>query len=441
MWIDGWLRLLWASCGHGAEIALVHRIMKRLLTQKMVHAIAPTGKKQRFPDHKVIGLELRVAPRGTKAWAIRYRSQTGASKEMKIGTADKMPLEQARQKAREELANVPNGDDPLQQRRKAKQEAVIAEASTLAAVVELYRKSSAYVTKRQTTRDTYDNSLNRHLIPRIGQRPIKSISKGEIAGLLDSLLTEHSGGVSNQARSALSVVMAFAVERDIVDFNPVLNVKPKHKTRVRERLLSDTEIRGLWAAMEQCEGMSPTIANLLRVCLLLPARVNEIAGMQWRELDLKEGLWRVSADRMKGKEAHELPLGRDAIALLTMLQSTAVTAWVFPNKKGDAPMSRQRPSRACNRLSKRMGWKSFGPHDLRRTIATRLAKLGMGSATIERTLGHKVGTGRAIVHYDHHDYRDRKKLAIEAWEAELRRVVTGANKANNVHELHRAKAI
>jgi len=404
--------------------------MTHQLTQKLVNSVSANGSKQRFPDSKVSGLTLRVSQGGKKVWAIRYRSAEGASREMKIGDADKMPLEDARKTARLKLANVPTGGDPLRDKRAAKREAVQSKQRTVAAMTDRYRDSSDFLTKRETTRATYNNSLDRHILPRVGKMSLKTLTRGAISSLLDDLATEHSGNVSNQARSALSVVLSFAVERDAISYNPMRGIRAKHKTPVRERILSDVELKGLWEGLR-----AGTVSDLVKLLLVVPARSNEAAGMMWDELDLETGLWSIPAERMKGAQSHELPLSKTAITLLRRRQESATTPWVFPNKDATAPIHRARPSRFCNRYSKTMGWVSFGPHDLRRTIATRLAKMGLGHATIERTLGHKVGAGKAIVNYDHHDYRDRKRAALESWEAELLRVLHAGDTGGNVFQL------
>lgn len=426
---------VWASCGQARLNVLEDCTMENPLTQKFVNSVTSNGAKQRFPDNKVRGLVLRIAPGGTKVWVIRYRSLDGTSREMKIAEADKMPIDDARKKARVELANVPTGDDPLKKHRQAKREAVIGKERTVSAITAHYRRSTSYITKRDSTRLTYDNSLDKHILPRIGERSITSLKRGDISGLLDEVHSECSGNVANQARSALSVVLSFAVERDIIDFNPMRGVKAKHKTPVRKRILTDEELKALWAALEAREGLSETVADMVQLLMLLPARSQEVAGMAWSELNLIEGIWSLTPARMKGGEAHELPLGETAIDLLKRRKEDATTPWVFPNKSGTEPMNRQRPSRACNRLSKSFGWESFGPHDLRRTIATRMAGMGLGHATIERTLGHKVGAGKAIVNYDHYDYRDRKRNALESWEAELVRVLSSGEASSNIYHL------
>ncbi len=292
----------------------------------------------------------------------------------------------------------------------------------LRAVVENYRASSLYLSKRETTRTGYDNSLNRYILPRLGEMPIEEIKRRDVSEFLDHLVVEYSGSVSNQARSALSVVMSFALERDLIEYNPVIGVKAKHKMVVRRRILNDDELRGLWTRLDNRQGVTWAMSRMLKLLMLLPARATEISGMHWSEVDFNSGLLTIQGERMKGHQDHELPLPPLAIEILKEQAGKADTPFVFPSLSKEEPMHRARPSRACNRLSKDMGGALFGPHDLRRTIATRMAGLGVDQSIIERTLGHKVGLGRAIVHYDHHSYRDEKRAALEMWEGELLRV-------------------
>ena len=242
--------------------------------------------------------------------------------------------------------------------------------------------------------------------------------------MLDAVLRERSGSVCNHARSSASVLFSFAVEKGWIDFSPVSAVKVKHRMKVRERILGDEEIRSLWAACLEENGLSKTVAEMVMLCLLLPARAKEVAGMQWEEVDFENALWTIPSERMKGHQRHQLPLAPCAINLLKTRQKDSNYKMVFPDKSGTKTINPKRAGRACNRQSKLMRVDSFGPHDLRRTIATRLAGMGYSRDIIERLLGHKVGGGRAIVNYDHYDYMEPKRKAMEAWEAELSRILS-----------------
>lgn len=396
------------------------------LTQSFAHEIKANGRKQRFADQKVPGLYLRVAPGGKKTWIIRYRKLDRSSAEMTIGQVSSMPLEVARAQARQGLSEVSMGGDPIRAKRQARQAAIDRNARTLAGVAERYRRSPAYTTKRESTRSGYDISLNIHILPRIGNLPVDEIGRREVAELLDTLHAERGGSVSNAARAALSVLMAYATEHDFAPFNPVRDVKRRHKMVRRDRMLTDEELRELWRATGELDGMGEVVASMIRVCMFMPARVGEIAGATWTELDLEAALWTVKGERMKNGKDHEMPLSAPLVSLLKEIKRGTNSAWVFPALTGQGPMDGKRAGRACNRFAAKRGWSSFGPHDLRRTYATRMADLGFEQSIIERTLGHDVSSGRAIAHYDHSNYRERKREALNAWANQLGTVLSVA---------------
>lgn len=398
----------------------------RRLTQDLVKKIRPTGKKQRVQDHEVTGLCLRMAPAGKMSWAIRYRDLASSSREMKVGDVPAMTLRQARAAAMEKLANVHNGGDPLRDKRRAVADAKREQTNTLNAIAHEFYAAPAFTTLSQGTQDYYEVALRLNILPTLGVMPIASIGRKEVARLQDKLITDHSVSIATRARRTLSAVMSFAMERELVDFNPVAMVKLKQKVAPRTRILSDEEIRAVWKAAEGKVGVSQTVADILLLSLILPARASEICGMEWGELDLVAGTWTISADRMKSSASHQLPLTEMTLIVLRRRQADGVQGpWVFPNRAGSAPMSRRRHGRACARFAEAWGWEPFGPHDLRRTIATRLAKLGVVKEINQRLLGHKVGSGEAILHYDHHDYAEQKRAALERWGIELLNLTKG----------------
>jgi len=395
------------------------------LTQDLIKRLGATGKKQRIPDHEVKGLSLRIAPAGKMSWAIRYRDLARQSKEMKVGDVPAMTLKQARAAAMDKLANVHNGGDPLRERREAVALAKRERTNTLNAIADEFYAAPAFTSLSVGTQDYYEVALRLNILPAIGVMPIAFIGRREVARLQDKLITDHSISIAARARRTLSAVMSFAMERELVDFNPVAMVKLKQKVEPRTRTLSDEEIRAVWEAAESKVGVFQTVADILLLSLILPARASEICGMEWGELDLVERTWTIPADRMKASASHQLPLTEMALTVLRRRQGDGAQGqWVFPNRAGSSAMCRRRHGRACSRFAVAWGWEPFGPHDLRRTIATRLAKLGVVKEINQRLLGHKVGSGEAILHYDHHDYAEQKRVALELWESELTNVLT-----------------
>ncbi|MEH6695267.1 MAG: tyrosine-type recombinase/integrase [Hyphomonas sp.] len=395
------------------------------LTQTFINSVEANGAKQRFSDHKVAGLCLRVAPGGTKTFVIRYRKPDNASAEMNIGRADVVTLEMARDRAKKHLAQVPDGHDPIEARRQAGIEARNKKMETLEALAEAFKASPGFLSKKIRTQEFYKSCLRVHILPRLGTRSVKEIGRKDIATFLDEIYSEHSGPASNSARRTLSVLFSYATELELIDFNPVSAVKQRHRGGQRTRQLNDKELKRLWQALDDLEGVTSDVSDMIRLCLFLPARVNEIAGMEWAELNLNDRLWTVRADRMKNNKPHELPFGECCRRLLEKRRNAGAgnNPWVFPAKSGIEPMNGKVASRACNRLSKDWGCTPFGPHALRRGFTTRMAEKGVRLEILERALSHDVTGGRAIAHYDHYSYRDEKRDLMEHWEETLLNIV------------------
>lgn len=409
---------------------MVAQTPPRKLTQKLIYTVEPTDRKQRFRDQMVSGLELRITPGGTKSFAVRYRKPDGRQGEFAIGRADAMTLPQARRRAREVLVGLANGLEPNEQREQVRSKAKVRRASGLDKLAQRWTSSPRYAVLKKSTRQHYENMLRVYILPEFGDVPVKEITRSEVARLLDEVAQKASGSVSNAVRGTLSALMSFAMERDLIDFNPVSSVRRRHKPRVRNRVLSDAELRQLWHQIEAVRagelvngGMTREVATALKLFLLMPLRGSELMELEWEEVSLEQSLLTLRADRMKNHKAHEMPIGGLASETLNEIAKTnLLSEWVFPNKSGLGPMPARVAGRACRRFAGTFSLPSFGPHDIRRTIATRLAGLGFHYEIIERLLGHSVGGGRAIVNYDHFDYRERKLEALQAWERELLKI-------------------
>lgn len=429
------------------------------LSQTTVDQLSPTGAKVRLKDHKVSNLYLRMTPAGVKTYAIIYRDPLGAQREMALGSADRITLEMARVRAREELGKLSTGVSPIEQKRESLAEAKARKANTVAGLAERWQTTPAFKRLRPSTQGFYTQCLTTYVMPELGDVPIRDVKRGTVADLLDTVETERSAAVANSARRTLSALMSFAVERDLLEYNPVSGAKAgKRVKRVRDRILTDDELRRLWTAIAERDGMGDTVADMLRFLMLVPARRGEVAGMLWSELDLEAGLWTVPAERMKAGRIHELPLSASAGALLKDRKSrmeaeakeakVKLPAWVFPDAAGEGPMDGKRAGKVCGRLAEK--WRkqleeetgepvereSFGPHDLRRTFTTRAtamaASRGFTVDNIKRCIAHDVYGAEAFSNYDHHMYREEKREILKAWEAELLRIVEGRQPPENV---------
>jgi integrase len=190
---------------------------------------------------------------------------------------------------------------------------------------------------------------------------------------------------------------------------------------VRTRLLSDVELRALWLA---CEGDGP-FGQALRALMLTGARRDEISRMQWSELEEGRQLWVLPVERSKNRRKHEIPLSSQTWALIQAQPRFADCPYVF-SADGEKPVTGW--DKAKVRISARAGiaadtWRL---HDLRRTCASGMQKLGVSVPVIEKALNHVSGTFRGIVGvYQQHDYADEVRIALQKWADCVEQIVGG----------------
>jgi integrase len=130
-----------------------------------------------------------------------------------------------------------------------------------------------------------------------------------VIAMLDEIAGRGSGIMANRTRALTSKIFNFAIQRGVVEYNPIHNVPIPGEERRRDRVLSEEEIRHVWRVLD-CERLA--IAATLKLALLTVQRRSEVLGIRWEELDLETGWWTIPAERAKNKLAHRVPLARRA---------------------------------------------------------------------------------------------------------------------------------
>jgi integrase len=189
-------------------------------------------------------------------------------------------------------------------------------------------------------------------------------------------------------------------------------------------VLSDEELRAVWNAAAQTPY---PYGPLVQMLILTGQRRDEIAAAQWSEVDLDQGLLTIGPERMKAKAGHAVPLVPSAVELLSALPRWAAGDYVFSGQTGARPFSGF--SKAKARLDRATG--DIGPytlHDLRRTVRTRLAELGVTPFIGEMVIGHTQKGVHAV--YDLHRYDPEKREALLRWETRLFAIVADPEPGN-----------
>lgn len=399
------------------------------LTDLHVNKLSPKSVFYDVPDGD--GLYIRVMPTGTKTWVFRYMFDK-RQRLMTLGRYPSISLAEARERhalARQDLEGKNPVDPGLKQKeaRKAR-----SDAKTIKGMldefwkIELSKKKSGPETKRLLEKD---------VLPRWGSRKVEDIRRRDIVLLIDTVRERAPIG-ANRVLGALTRFFNFAAERGIIDHSPCVGIK-KPKETGRSRVLTDDEIKTLWAALE-LENKTIDMYRLsklaMKMILLTGQRPGEVCGMTWDELD--NGSWNIPAERMKGKEPQRVPLTSMALEIIEQARPLSCNSrYVFRSSYvEDSPIKPHSLARALDRHRLEMGFKEnaerFTPHDLRRTVRTRLAALGISDVVAERVLGHKLQGILAV--YNRYDYDQEKRQALGLWEQRLLEILGASEKTPNI---------
>jgi integrase len=386
------------------------------MTAAMVEKIKPTERRIEQPDSMVKGLMLIVQPTGAKSWQVRYRAG-GLRRRMGLGSYPAVSLANARKSANAALLEVLQGNDPVGE-REAKKTVQLSDRDKVGALIEQFAKRHLSTLK---SGETAKRELNRHVVSVWGERDINDITKRDVIDLLDRIADSGRVVSANRVRAYLNKFLSWCVERDILDQSPAMGVKPVAKEKSRDRVLSDEEIRWLW---EACQREGHPWGHLGKLLLLTGQRVGEVVGMTDREVG--GDLWHLAGERTKNGRAHNVPLSQATRMALDDVERIKGDAGLIMTTNGKTPLSGFHKGR--NRLADRMievASEEMGQaveiphwtfHDLRRTAATGMARLGIPVRVTEAVLNHVSGSGGGIVAvYQRHDYAEEKRAALEAW--------------------------
>jgi integrase len=211
------------------------------------------------------------------------------------------------------------------------------------------------------------------------------------------------------------------VGRAILDQSPAENVPLPSKEVTRDRVLDDDELARVILAAREIGGPYGGIVELLA---LTGQRREEVAQLQWRELDLTQRVWTIPKSRTKNAKAHVVHLSAQAMAMLKQAEPRG--PYVF-SLFGDKPFVEF--SRAKRRLDQLSGVTEWRLHDLRRTCVSGMARLGIAPHIADKILNHQSGTisGVAAV-YQRHEFLSERQQALERWGAHIEKILSaGAN--------------
>ena len=393
------------------------------LTKRAVDAAAPertpdgAARRTLFFDTEVRGFGLMVTPAGVKSFFVQYRAGQGRNAPKRRVTIGRFgspwTVNTAREEAKRILAAVVHGGDPALERAAARRGE--GAMNTVAAVAEewLRRDQAENRTAAEVRR-----IMQREVLPFIGAMSMDEVRKRDIIHVVDRV-ADRAPVRANRVLAYLKRLFKWAASRDIIPADPSANILKRTAERRRDRVLTDGELVAVLRAAEEHGG--PYGAGV-RLLILTGARREEVFGMRWSEVDLQAKVVRLPAARNKVNEARNLQLVGEAARILDGLPRCG--PYVLTTS-GVRPFSGFGKCKV--RLDAMSGVTGWRLHDLRRTVATGMQRLGVRLEAIEAVLGHVSGSRAGIVGvYQRHRFEAEAREALVAWAAHLERLIQGA---------------
>jgi integrase len=444
------------------------------LTERKIEALAVEngGKDRLVFDDAQRGLAVRVTASGGRTYLAQYTFH-GQKWRVPLGSCAALSLADARDAAAAIMGDVAKGRNPASERKTA-------------AAAERAKRAR----NRLTLRVLIDDWHRLHLVSRRASYAAETVralhsafadalddaaedlDRSTVVRALDALrrhskrkgkgTSDTSRGAAMAARTAAygRAAFAWAVKRGVVTGNPFADLPIAKSTAKRERLLSDEELGEIWRAAGEASSPYGTVVRLL---ILTGQRRGEVAGMNWGELSDDLSSWTIPSERTKNGVVHVVPLSTPASDLVraplmaegeakrTIAQRSASVGLVFPGAAGTpfAGWSKAKTAldkailaaraKAASSGTKTAPLAAWSLHDLRRTVATGLQRLGVRLEVTEAVLNHISGSRGGIAGvYQRHDWASEKRAALDAWASHVLAVAESRLLTENVISLARA---
>jgi integrase len=398
----------------------------KVLTVAAINALKPRSKRYEISDGGCVGLRVVVQPSGHKSFAHRFwfnGTPTKTTHDLDIGLAV------ARRRVAEERHQIEQGVNPSAHRRVARAAAVEAsersETDSVEALVALFIERHAK--KRRTWQQTED-TFRRLVLPKWRGRTVHEIRRRDVIALIEDIASDRPY-MANRTLGVLSKFFNWCVGRDIIEVSPANGIDRPAREVARDRVLGDDELRRLWLAA--CDPVEGSFGVLVRLLILTGQRRGEVSRMQWSELG-DDRIWHLPAGRVKNGKPHQVPLVPAAWDLIQAQPRFAGSDFVLTV---DGRRSITGFARAKRRLAEKAGIAADGwrLHDLRRSCASSLQRLGVRAEVIERCLNHVGGVYRGVSGvYQRDPLIEETAAALQRWADHVEELVSGSRSSKVV---------
>ena len=375
------------------------------LTKRAIDALpSPAAQDQIWWDEDLKGFGLKLTPAGRKVFLVQYRPAGDRRNPRKytIGEYGSVTPHKARIEAQRVLADRAAGGDPQADKQTSKRRIRSEQVAELAAEF-IARHASQNRTGAETAR-----IFNREVLPDWGSWTVGEVSKRDVIALLDRIRERGSPIMANRVLAAVRKFFNWCIGRGILEVSPCSGITAPAREQARHRVLSDEELAHVIKAARR---VGFPFGSIVEVLALTGQRRDEVGRMGWEHLDLRRKIWVIPGEHAKNGKPHLVQLSRPVLSILDTVPKTGDLVF-----SGDGKTVFQGYSKAKTRLDSLSGVKDWTLHDLRRTVVSGMARLGVAPHVADKILNHQSGTisGVAAV-YQRHEFLKERERALQRW--------------------------
>jgi integrase len=385
----------------------------RLTDSKVLGIKAPARGQVEHSDSDVPGLRIRVGSSGAKTFILRKRA-AGRLHNITLGRyGPRFGVAEARRKARALISDLEAGKAPPAKRSRG-------DVLTVRALLPAYLDSKAEL----RSADDIGRILRRYVLPELGDRLADAVTRGDVTRLVDGI-AESAPAMARAVHAQLSAFYTWAMPRlDRLSVNPCRDAGRPGPAKARDRVLSDDELVALWRAAEK---ESVPWGPGLQLLMLTGARRDEVFWADRAEFDLRAKEWTIPAARSKNGLPNIVPLTPAAVRVIKRIPASAASGKLFPSRRKASSEANGASGYSKAQARYRLALPTaehWTLHDIRRTVATGLQRLGVRFEVTEAVLNHVSGARGGIAGvYQRHDWKIEKCHALNLWTRHVLKIV------------------
>jgi integrase len=368
------------------------RVRRKVFTDVTIARLQRRHKRYIVADPEQRGHYVRVMRQGAHVFCAVARNRFGRQIWATIGSTTDLTVDEARERARAAIRRIREGKPPFPEPKLA--------PDAVETVCRSWLERVAIKNQYRTVAEK-ERIINKYIVPHLKGRAFVDLRRSDITALLDYVEDHHGAAQSDAVLSQLRAVASWVAKRDDNYSSPFIRgmARTSAKARARDRILTDDELRAVWAAAEG----AGAYGALVKLLLLTAQRRGAVLDMRWSSIDLASGVWNVAQEERSKGTGGSLKLPTLALDIIRAQPRLVGNDFVLVHRSMNL-------ERAKVRLDAASGVSGFTLHDLRRTARSLMSRAEVRPDVAERVLGHALRGVEAV--YDRHAYFDEKSIAL-----------------------------